>query len=69
MALNNKHRMGIGFTLALIMMLAKNVSGQTTTKSEEAPFDFQSNLKGLQKVLFPLFHWINGLHSNSHCDA
>ena len=49
MALNNKHRMGIGFTLALIMMLAKNVSGQTTTKSEEAPFDFQSNLKGLQE--------------------
>ena len=41
--------MGIGFTLALIMMLAKNVSGQTTTKSEEAPFDFQSNVKGLQE--------------------
>ena len=69
MALNNKHRMGIGFTLALIMMLEKNVSGQTTTKSEEAPFDFQSNLKAFKKVLFPLFIGVNGLHSNSHCDV
>ena len=49
MALNHKHRMGIGFTLAFIMMLAKNVSGQTTTNSEEASFDFQSNLKGLEE--------------------
>ena len=49
MALNHKHRMGFGFTLALIMVLAKNVSGQTTTNSEEAPFDFQSNIKGLEE--------------------
>ena len=52
--------MGISFTLALIMMLAKNVSGQTTSKSEEAPFDFQSNLKGLQEVLFLFFIGVNG---------
>ena len=53
MALNHKHRMGIGFTLAFIMMLAKNVSGQTTTNSEEAPFDFQSSLKGLLEGSIP----------------
>ena len=47
--MNHKYRMGIGFTLALIMMLAKNVSGQTITKSEEAPFNFQSNLKSLEE--------------------
>jgi len=51
MALNHKHRIGIGFTLALIMMLATNVSGQTTTNSEEAPFDFQSSLKELLCLL------------------
>jgi hypothetical protein len=47
MTQNHKHRIGIGFTLALILMLATNVSGQTTTNSEVAPFDFQSSLKGL----------------------
>ena len=31
------------------MMLAKNVSGQTTTNAGAAPFDFQSKLKDLQE--------------------
>jgi len=50
---NRKHRIGIGFTLALIMILATNVSGQTTTNFEEAPFDFQSSLKGLLEGSIP----------------